>query len=138
MGEDKRASLDALCNIPISNSIRTFSYDYILITKISYMSLYGSKRNACVDADLFGGDFWILSYLTKHNTFFIIKACKILVFYYVFAYIINYAISTPQLRHILTSAITYGIWAKVQYSQKPIFEFFFSFIISTNGVWCTL
>ena len=77
MGEDKRASLDALCNIPISISIRTFSYDYILITKISYMSLYGSKRNACVDTDLFGGDFWVLSYLTKHNTFFIIKACKI-------------------------------------------------------------
>lgn len=134
MGEDKRASLDALCNIPISISIRTFSYDYILITKISYMSLYGSKRNACVDADLFGGDFWILSYLTKHNTFFIIKACKILAFNYIFTYIINYATITPHLN----AAITYGIWVKVQYSQKPIFEFFFSFIISTNGMWCTL
>ena len=134
MGEDKRASLDALCNIPISISIRTFSYDYILITKISYMSLYGSKRNACVDADLFGGDFWILSYLTKHNTFFIIKACKILAFNYIFTYIINYATITPYLN----AAITYGIWVKVQYSQKPIFEFFFSFIISTNGMWCTL
>lgn len=134
MGEDKRASLDALCNIPISNSIRTYSYEYIIITKISYMSLYGSKRNACVDADLFGGDFWILSYLTNHNTFFIIKACKILAFNYIFTYIINYATITPYLN----AAITYGIWVKVQYSQKPIFEFFFSFIISTNGVWCTL